>query len=608
MERNGSNQPPGADGCGTAKVRADPVGRIGIGPTAAVATVGLNVLSLTLPIMVLQIYDRVLPNAALYTLFWFAVVFVVVIVIEAILRWSRSYLVGWAAVRFQHNLVLDAAEHVLNGELATFERDSPGTHINRMQAIDHLAEFVAGESRLVVIDLCFIPLFLFVFWTISGGLVALPIALLAATGIAAFFISGMLRRSYVERAEADDRRSSFVLEVLKGLETVKLLGMEPLMLRRYERLRERTAANAYRVIFLSNFAQQMGGFISTVTMALVVVFGAKLVIDQQLSIGGLAACMMLASRAIQPPLKGFSLLSQFQIIVFAKERIREIFQIPREIHVDATNDGDTQEEPLNGAIDLRGVTYTYYEADAPLLANIDLSVAPGEYVAIRGASGVGKSTLLMLIRGLLRADEGEVLIDGRDISQWPPEILRQHLAMLTQGHVLFRGTILDNLTMFQRPNAVEDGFRAARILGLDTAVSLLPDGYDTEIRDASDIGLPDGLRQGIGVARIFAHDYRVILFDDAATCLDARVDQALVNAFRRIKGRASVVMVTRNPSLLALADRTYEIHDGKMDLVPTEEPQHQLREGTTGLPVAVHPEGQRKPDLSAATASEVGGG
>lgn len=530
-----------------------------LGANVVIATVALNLLSLAMPIIVLQIYDRVLPNRTLTTLFWFAAGLMGVTVLEALLRWARAYLTGWSAVRYQHSMTCLAVEHLLKSDLSVFERESTGVHLNRLQMIDSIAEFVGSEARLVFIDLCFIVLFLVVFWTIGGVLVLIPIGLLAVTGIVALALSRLLRKALAERAEAEDRRSSFVLEVLSGIETVKSLAMEPLMLRRYERLKASAAAIAYRLIWLSNASQHLGSILSNITMAVVAVFGARLVIDETLSLGGLSACMMLAGRAIQPPLKAFSLLFQFERIADAKRRVGELFLLPTDA---ACCDGACDE--IKGAITFDGVSFSYTGAGPPLLDGVSLSIAAGEFIAVTGGSGVGKTTLLMLINGMLSPSAGEVRLDETGVGDFDDKWLRRHVVLVAQRHVLFRGTILDNLTMFRRDDPIQEALAAARALGLDTVISRLPDGYDTEIKDNGDCALAEGIRQGIAAARAFAREARVILFDDANSCFDARSDEHLIDHLRTLKGRVTVVIVTHRPALLALADRVLELKGGRL--------------------------------------------
>ena len=534
-----------------------------------VATVVLNVLCLALPIVVLQVYDRVLPNAALHTLLLLAIGLAGVMVIEGVLRWARAYLVAWNGARFHHEATCKTVDRLLACDLASFERESLGTHLNRLQAIDQVAESVSGEARLVVIDLCFVAVFLFVFWTIAGNLVAVPLVLLAITAVIAAFLVRALRKSLADSAKTEDRRASFIHEVLSGMETVKLLAMEPLMARRYERLRAQTSANAYRVIFLSNLSQHLGGLLSNLTIVLVVVLGAKAVMENSLSLGGLSACMLLAGRSIQAPLRAFSLMSRLQISSLAKQRFGEALKTPPE-----AGSGQPDVTGIEGAIELRGAHFGYGADDTPLLDGVDLKIKPGEFIAITGGSGVGKSTLLMLMAGLLMPSKGEVLVDGRDIRQVNPWSLRRFMVLLGQKHVLFKGTILDNLTMFQRKDRLEDGLAAARMLGLDSAIGRLPDGYDTEVTDSADHALADGVRQGISVARAFTHDTRVILCDEANSCFDRKTDQFFNATLRRVKGDVTVVIVTHRPSLLSIADRIFALRDGKLVARPLPETNH----------------------------------
>jgi ATP-binding cassette subfamily C protein LapB len=516
----------------------------------------------------MHVYDRVLPHGALDTLFWLAVALSGVTVLEALFRWSRAYLAGWSAARFQHALTCRAVDHLLAGRLADFEREQPGVHLNRLQAVDPLAEFSGGEARLSVVDFVFVPLFLAAFWMIAGVLVLLPIVLLLLAVASVGVLGHLLRDAMDDRSGADERRSSFLLEALGGLETVKLLAFEPLMMRRYERLRASGAALTHRVVLLSGAAQHLAGLFSTLTMALVAVFGAASVIKGDISIGAMAACMLLAGRSVQPVFRGFVLLSHYQNAAMAKQRLGELLLAAREYAAESDDD-----LPIVGHIALSNVCFGYQADGPPLLEDIHLTVEAGSFVAVTGDSGTGKSTLLMIVAGLLQPSAGTVHIDGRDLGDLDPRLVRRQVMLLAQRPVLFRGTVLDNLTLFDSRGSMDDGIEAARMLGLDAAISRLPDGYDTEIQDAADANLPEGIRQGIPVARAFVGDTRVVLFDEANAGFDQRGERFLIATLRRIKGTHTILAVTHRPSVLALADRVFVLRNGRLTerVTPTRE-------------------------------------
>ncbi len=531
-------------------------------------------LGLALPIVILQVYDRILPYQATHTLTLLVVGLVVVLMMDGLLRVARGAITGWNAARFEHLASCRALDRLLAEPVGAFERVSPGAHLDRLSAINVLRDYHAGQARLLFLDLPFITLFLGLIYFIAGWLVLVPIGLFIVLGLLAGVVGMALRRALEARAGLDDRRYSFVIEVLSGLSTIKLLGVEPLMQRRYERLQESTAGASHAVTLISNMAQSIGWLFSNLTMVSVAAGGAVIVMQGGLSIGGLAASTLLAGRAVQPILRALGLWSQYQSITIARNRVAQIFETPAE----APQDGLTC-EGLEGAIRIDGIGFSYGGEDAALFEDLNLEVAPGEVIGVSGQSGAGKTTLLMLIMGLLQPSKGVVEIDGVDMARLDPYALRQHIAFLPQTGTLFKGSILDNLTLFQGASAVTPALEAAQIVGIDETIRHLPEGYEMQVGDGAAAEIPTGLRQGIAMARALARRPRIILFDEANGGLDEAGDARLKKALAALKGKATIIIVSHRPSLLQLADRRYDLREGR--LVPSGDapPARQLPGG-----------------------------
>lgn len=529
------------------------------GPSVLLASLTLNVLSLGLPIVILQVYDRILPNAALETMFWLTFGLCAILVLDGFFRTARAYVTGWSAARFEHSAACRAVDRLLGSDIGSYERQPPGVYLDRIQAIDVLRDYYAGQARLLMIDLPFVVLFVGLIWFIGGSLVLIPIVLLGLLGVVAWHIGGTLKQALAARAEIDDRRFSFIIEVLSGIQTAKLLAMEALLQRRYERLQESGASSTYRATFLSNVAQNLGSFLSNLTMVSVASFGAVLVISGDLTIGGLAACTMLSGRTVQPLLRALGVWTQFQNIEVAQKRLDELFELAPE-----TDQLTARSPQVSGAIELRDVTFGYGADEPPIFSNLNLKVAPGEVIGISGLTGSGKSTLLMLTMGVFRPTSGEVLLDDVNVADCDPYVIRPQIGYLPQSAVLFQGTILDNLTMFRGPEAVDDALDAARSLGLDEIIHRLPEGYETKVGDGAEDDLPAGIKQGIAMARVLACRPRVILFDEANNAFDRKADLALKHALEKLKGKATMVLVSHRPSILALADRIYDLRDRRL--------------------------------------------
>ncbi|MGD1935180.1 MAG: peptidase domain-containing ABC transporter [Candidatus Phaeomarinobacter sp.] len=524
------------------------------------SSLAINLLALGLPMVILQVYDRILPNEALGTFGLLLGGLAVVLVLDATLKIARAHVVGWAAAQFEHRTATELVGRFLYATPGEIERAPPGVHLDRLQAIDTLREFYGGQSRLLLVDLPFLFIFLGLIFVIGGPVVLVPLAMIAVLAVVSIMAGHALKDRQAQRAELDDRRYSFIIEALSGIQTIKSMAMEPQMQRRYERLQSTGAGSAYKSIVLGNLVQTLGGIISNLTMILIVSAGALLVIDGTLSVGGLAACTLLGGRALQPLLKGMSVWTQIQSLDVARAQVAELQEMKA-----APAQEPARIPELEGNIAFRDVTFRYGDGDA-LLDNFSLIVKPGEMLALTGPEGDGKSTLLKLIMGELVPEDGQVLLDQYDTSGERRDDLALDVAYMPATATLFQGTILENLTMFREGDAIDRARDAAQMIGLEEDIHRLPQGYDTRVSQGISDELPGGMMQRIIIARALARDARILLFDEANAGLDRKADGQLMDALQQLKGKITIIAVSHRPSLIRLADRVISIRKGRARL------------------------------------------
>ncbi len=518
----------------------------------------INVLSLAMPLSLLQIYDRILPNTSFNTLAMLVGGIGIALLLEAVLRVGRSYLSGWMGARFEHMAGCAAVERILSTSVNEFEKEGSGVHLERMSALSTLKEFYAGQAIMALFDLPFAFIFLMLISYLAGGLVLVPIVLVALFAFNAWRIGTKLRKAISERMVADERRFNFIIEVLGGIHTLKSMAMETQMLRRYERLQEACASTDYTVTRHSSSAMNLGALFSQLTMFAVVGVGSTYVIDGQLTVGGLAACTMLSGRAMQPLQRAVGIWARFQAIQLARGKMREIFEMEPETEGGLPVVGNEFE----GDIELRGVGLKFSPDQPSLFEGVNLTVRPGEIIGISGGNSSGKSSLLYLMMGAMRTSQGQVLIDGQDINELDPTSVRRKIAYLPQHGVLFNGSILENLTMF-KPELEEKALKIARLLGLDDVVARMPFGYDTNVGNGAHDSLPRGIKQRIAIGRALMSDPVVLLFDEANAAMDSAGDKVLTDFLEQAHGKRTLILVSHRPSLLRMADRVYDLTDGK---------------------------------------------
>jgi ATP-binding cassette, subfamily C, bacterial LapB len=540
------------------------------------ASGALNVLALALPIMILQVYDRIIPNNATDTLLLLVIGVGIAVIFEACFRLARSYLTARAGASFEHIAGCRALNRTLGTDIVRFEKEATGVYLHRFNAIENLREFMSGHSLLVFIDLPFAFIFLFLVGFIAGPLIFVPLILLVVFAGITFAVGRGLKKALDDRSVWDERRFNFLIEVLTGIHTVKGLALEAQMVRRYERLQETTAGVIRNVAFENGIAQSLGTVFSQITLVSVAAYGSVLVINESLTIGGLAACTLLSGRALQPLLRAMGVWTHYQNIKLAQNKVQSILELPQERDIPHGEKPDFMEYiPIPAAqtgsqIILEDVTFGY-EAETPaLFKNVNATFTAGETTAVSGINGSGKTTLLWLIMGLIKPISGKVLLNGVDIATADPHAVRQHIAYLPQTGIVFHGTIMENITMFRRGQITEEAIKQCNILGLDSVIKKLPKGYDTVIGDGAMDSLPGGVRQRIAIARAIVTKPEVILFDEANTSLDMAGDEILKNALLQMKAQSTIILVSHRPSLLKISDRGYKISNQNLFSTPIE--------------------------------------
>lgn len=541
------------------------------------ASTALNILALALPIMILQVYDRIVPNNATDTLMLLVIGVGISVIVEAFFRLGRSYITAYSGARFDHIAGCRALARTMGTDIARFEKEAAGVYLHRFNAIDSLRDFMSGNNLLVFIDLPFAIIFLGMVGYIGGILVIAPISLFLFFSLVTVIVGSGLKKSLSERATWDDRRYNFLIEVLTGIHTVKGLALEAQMVRRYERLQETTASIIRTVAFQNNIAQSLGSIFSQVTLISVAAFGSVLVIEESLSIGGLAACTLLSGRALQPLLRAMGVWTHYQNIKLSKDRVNTLLELPQDQNPANQQSNDSHAastsntKPAGDAGILIDTLSFEYSDEETVFDRVTAHFPVGSVTAITGANGSGKSTILWILMGMLRPTSGRIMVDGQDLSTIPKKEIHQRIAYLPQNGVIFHGTIMENLTMFRKGHWIDKAITEAKNLGLDEAIKRMPLGYDTIVGDGAADTLPGGIRQRIAIARALVCQPEYVLFDEANTSLDAASDEILKRALLRLKGKCTIILVSHRPSLVKIADYGYKITDQGLNDTPVDQ-------------------------------------
>ena len=522
------------------------------------ASVIINLLSLALPLTLMQTYDRIIPNKALGSLTWLVSGCLLAMVFELMTRISRSFISGWMAARFEHMVSCSTINKIIYAKLEDFERYSLGTHMDRMNSIYTLRRYYAGQLFQILLDLPFSILFMFTIWLLGGVLVLVPI-LFALLLFGVNYISKLgYHNSSLEQIEVNEKRYNFVLQALSRIHIVKTLTLEEQIMRRYEKLQKETAESAMRVATWNMLPTNLNALFSQLTMFGVIIIGAVFVMQGQMTLGILTACSMLGSRALQPLQSGINFWLRFSEARIAKLRLQEI----ADMELESQTGLKKLPGEIDGDIELRQVSFRHDENSPFVLKRTSLSIKARHMIGISGKNSFEVTDFLMLLTGKVTPSQGTIFLDNYNIAEWDLSNLKGKIEYIPRNGTLFKGTILDNLTLFD-PYRSFSATGAARLLGIDDDVAKLPLGYQTQVSHQTTF-LSSGLIQRICIARALVIRPRIIIFNHTDDLMDPLSAEIFGMLIRRLKAKCTMILVSESRSLNQLADRSFRLSRGKL--------------------------------------------
>jgi len=351
-----------------------------------------------------------------------------------------------------------------------------------------------------------------------------------------------------------------LIESLTGLETLKAMGAEGRMRRRWEDYVGLTATSAMQTRVLSQGGVNFAQFVAQATSVAVVVFGVFLIKEGEMTVGALIACVMLSARALAPVVQVAQLLTRFHRSMSALRSLNAIMEAPVE------RPGSTKflhRPDLTGQVAFKEVQFAYPAQPIAALAGVSFEISAGERVGIIGRVGSGKTTIAKLILGLFDPTDGAVLLDGTDIRQIDPVDLRRNIGYVPQDVFLFRASVRENITMAAPHTDDAAVLRAARLAGVDDFVSQHPAGYDMPIGERGE-GLSGGQRQAVAIARALLQEPKLIMLDESTSSMDTRGEAAFKTRLAEILPGRTLILITHRASLLSMVDRLIVLDRGRV--------------------------------------------
>lgn len=524
-----------------------------------IASAVINIFVLANPLFVMNVYDRIVPNNAIESLWVLAIGITVVYLFDILLKFLRSYFLEIAGKKSDVIMSSKLFEQTLG--LTMVNRNVPvGVFANNLKEFDSIRNFFTSGSIASIVDLPFVIIFLLVIFFIAGIIVLVPIAIIVIILLYSLLMKGPIQKSIEETYESQSQKNSILIETLTSIETIKSLGVESHSQWKWEQAVGEIAKTSIKAKMLQSSIGRMTGFMQQISTVVIILTGVYLITGGLLTMGGLIATVMLSQRAIGPMGQFANLTTSYQQTKSALDTLNDLMQQDIERPIDSQF---IQHPVFDGKIEFIDVTFTYPGETKPALNNISFTLNPGEKLAIIGRIGSGKSTIEKLILNFYKVDSGSILLDGIDISQLDPSELRRNINYVPQDVVLFKGTLKENIAYRAPFVEDEDIIKAAKIAGVDEFAKRHPLGYGMAISEGGK-SLSGGQRQSIGVARALLLDTPIFLLDEPTNAMDSKTEQIMIDRLKKGTLKNTSIVVTHKMSLLQLADRLIVMDHGKI--------------------------------------------
>ncbi len=531
------------------------------------ATTVANILALSGILFARQVYDRVIPAESmptLYVLFSGVMLAVVFGFIMRIMRVRITDLLGKRADIRVSDLVFGHAVRLRNSA----RPKSTGTFISQIRELERVRDMVTSTTMLALADMPFFLLFLVVMWVIAGPLVLVPLAAVFALIIPGLLVQRKLATLASESIRESSLRNAMLVETIQGMEDIKALQAEQRFQRQWNHYNAVTADSNLKLRYLVNMLMTWTNKVQSSVFAFIVLFGAPMVMAGDMTTGSLVAASILGARMMSPMAHITQVLSRWQQARFALRGLDELMKLP----VDHPEGSKRVHKPvIHGEYYFKRAIFQYGdEAVEPALMISELSIKPGERIAVLGRNGAGKSTLLQALSGVLEASSGRANLDGVCMAHIDPADIRRDVGLLSQNAGLFHGTLRENLTL-GAPHATDaEILWALDMSGAMELVHKMPRGLDHMILEGGQ-GLSGGQRQSLLLSRLLIREPHILLLDEPSASLDEATERRFIQRMDEWCQNRTLIVATHRTSMLSLVERILVVDGGRIVVDDTKE-------------------------------------
>lgn len=523
----------------------------------------LNLTTLSLPLFIMLIYNKVIAAASINLLYELLIGIAIIGISASFLMQIRAKILAIISNKLNVDIGSKIFHKLLYLPIHFTESAKISSQIARLKDFIRIRELFSNTLLGTLFDLPFIVISIAIIALLSSWLAIIPVVTILVLSIVAALFINLLRQTMRSAGQTGDFYESFLVETVQNLRAIKYTSLESIWQKRSEQLLAKNILNNLKLKMLNSYLATFSYACMLLSGLAILAFGSKMVIDGNLNIGALIASMILVWRILAPIRNLFDILPKLQQLISSSQQINRLLSMP-----DEQQDYDKNDllhfDKFTGKIDFSGISLRYPNAYEPSLYNISFNLQPGEHLGIVGPNTSGKSTILKLLLNLYSPQVGKICIDDYNIQQINPQFLRQNIAYLPQQAELFHGTIASNLRLNNASATDEDLIIAAKNAGVLDQIKKLPDGFDTWLKDNSFQHLSADFIQRLCLARTMVKPTKIILLDEPASNLDEQGDKTVLELIGRLKNKTTLVMVSHRPSHLKLMDKILVLNHGKL--------------------------------------------
>ncbi len=519
----------------------------------------IQLFALVSPLFFQVVMDKVLVHQGWSTLNMITFGLLVVSFFSVVLTTLRSYVFSHTTSRIDVELGARLFRHLLALPIHYFKSRRVGDSVARVRELESIRSFLTGNAITVLLDLVFSVIFILVMLIYSKSLTAIVLASLPVYLLLSLLVTPTLRAQLHEKFNRGAENQAFLVETINGIETLKAMAVEPQMRQKWDNQLAAYVKASFRTATLGNLANAGVSLVGKLVTVASLWLGARLVIDNQMTVGQLIAFNMFAGQVAQPILRIAQLWTDFQQVGISMQRLGDILSAPGE----TSGSGRSTLPPIKGRIFFDQVSFRYKSDGPEVLKSLSLIIEPAEFIGIVGRSGSGKSTLTKLVQRLYVPQRGRVLVDGTDLAMSEVSSLRRQIGVVLQENVLFNRTIRENIALTDPGAPIERVIGAAKLAGAHEFILEQTEGYDTLVEEHGS-SLSGGQRQRIAIARALLTNPRILIFDEATSALDYESERIIQQNMRAICRGRTVLVIAHRLSAVRQANRIIVLEKGQI--------------------------------------------